>query len=387
MGTSFISTVGHYGEIIDCRCLTLAFEYYDFTKTEVMSLLQDTVQWVEQWTDGTFISERTINGKRFSKENAYSVAQNLFSQRQWLAYGQDFFAISNNIYNKKTLNSYLKKIRTGTIPARQRMSIDYPDYWEHLFSFNKELSSAVVVENILTIFREKGKCPLSYYPLPDIQMLYTALPYKQHCGKYYGKFFINISTFCIGNELQHMSEVLSAFANNISTQYLKLNARVQLQPVGAAIRNPYMRYFGARGRIDGSHEDAMCTEKEWYQTYYLPGSEWFNIVSPLAQIHLSDISTDGHHTNAITKTNNGALIIQSNVALSDYDVDDAKSIKELLYPALYPGNCVLPLKKLIQVGTEKFNYDIFPRCEWEIVPIFDKELYIIGTDLVFCHRI
>lgn len=304
MKETLISTVEHCGEVIDCRCLTLAFEYYDFSDKEVMMLLHDIIQWLEQLSMDVMISDRTINGKHSSKEKAYSTAKSSFAEYQWLSYAQDLFVTSSIIHNQKTLNSHIRKIRTGASVALPSMSVDYPDYWEHLFSSGTE-SSDVIKDKLLSIFREKHKHAINYYPLPDVQMLYTAIPYAKHNERFYGRFFLNYSAFSLNFKLQHMSEAFSAFAIGISSRYVKLNARVQLQPVGTSIQSPHMRYFGAKGCVDESHVDAMCTKKEWYQTYYIPSGEWFNIVSPLAQVHLSDVCLAENGKYTIKKMSNG----------------------------------------------------------------------------------
>lgn len=381
----YTSVAERSGEIVDCRCLSLAFEYYNLSYHDVLKLLHNSTQWLDELFGNALISARTINGKRVAKEKMCSASCEFFTANHWLIYSQDSYVVSSIVHNQRTLTAFLKNIRSGINSSSPGMSMDYPEFWEQLFNQESE-SAASVREKVLSIFQEKKKCCLNYYSIPDLQVLYCASPYAKNNERYYGSFVLNCSALCLGNQLNSMAEYFASFMKSVAMQYVNVNGRVQLQPQGVSLHSPHMRYFGAKARTDGSHVDAMCTKTEWYQTYYLLGSEWFNVVSPLARAHLSDVYPEEDERYTIEKMSSGALIVQAKASIVDYDVDDALPIKKLLYPALYPGSLILPLKKLLFPGTDKFVFDIFPRREWEIIPLLSDEVKIVGSSLVFSHQ-
>lgn len=177
------------------------------------------------------------------------------------------------------------------------------------------------------------------------------------------------------------------YAKQIAEEYVNMNARVRLQPIG----NTHMRYFGGDGKTDGSHTASNCMEQEWYSTYYLPEVEWLNIISPLARTHLPELDQNTPTSEAvlIEELQGGGLLVKSQKAVAQYGINDALELKRLLYSALYPGSSYKSLRDLFQERDlykqqpTNFWFTSYPRSDWAIVPMFEEEIKIVSTYLVF----
>lgn len=383
----YTSVAERVGEIIDSRCLTMAVEFYNLTHNDVLNLFQDVTLVLDQLFGDAVISVSSINGKRVAKEKIHNFAREAFDEKCWFLYGLDAFVTSNIVYNRKTLTAFLKARKTDPFINGSVFSdtaIDYPTYWEQHFH-DMDAQDPAVRQKLLNLFQEKGKFCSSHYSLPDLQALYSANPYSQKKGLYYGHFFLDCSAFCFSRYLNELALRLADFVKSVAMQYVNVNGRVHLQPSSLSPKSAHMGYFSGRACLDGSHEEAQCTKKEWYETYYLPGSEWFNVVSPLVRTHLPNLYPGQGEGYTIEMIGAGSLVVQSNTNITGYDVDDARILKKLLYPALYPGCRVFSLRKMLHPGDEKFILKMCPRSAWEIIPIFDEEMKIIGPELAFVH--
>ena len=56
MSLELISTAEHYGEAIDCRCLSFAFEFYQMSDKLIVDLSTEMVLWLNSFLkDGFYI--------------------------------------------------------------------------------------------------------------------------------------------------------------------------------------------------------------------------------------------------------------------------------------------------------------------------------------------
>ena len=146
-----------------------------------------------------------------------------------------------------------------------------------------------------------------------------------------------------------------------------------------------MRYFGNNLIEDNSYEDAQCSPKEWFPTYYLCGVEWFNILSPQAKYHIREMASHQNRTDIyIHMHDSGSLLVKSTKPITQYSYDDACEIKRIVLPALFPGKNAIPLRAIYPWSGSQRVYAWCPRNDWAIVPVVQTELKIIGTDIVFC---
>lgn len=383
MDCEFISTALFAGEPIDCRCLILAAEFYNLSRQQTQEMADDFTQWIEDFVREKFVIRIMVGGKWVGKaKRLHNLKTTLDAQMGW-AYGMEGMALSPVVHSLKTFNGYFQNVHRGlyrSMHIQRGVSIDYRDFWNNLFA--EKMDSYQIKQNILRIFREESKYLLSTYDLPDVQAYMTCTPYKKKPDLYYGSFAIHLSSACAGQVLSEISNEFSLFARYLSEKYVKLNARVMLQPNIGPFCNPYMSLFSTLTHVDGSHEENNCTKNEWYSTYYIPGVEWFNIISPLAKTHLSEIPF-AQPTIAAERLSGGGLAIGSTKSILAFDVRDALELKKLVYPALFPGMRTISLRTLFQDEIAQKSMSVFPRSNWALIPVFEEEVDVVYTNLVF----
>ena len=330
-----------------------------------------------------FVTKTWAGGKWVGKgKRLWGLMDALTAQKGW-SYGFEGMAISPVVHSIKTYNSYFQNIRRGIYRSEHiqpGVSVDYREFWDGLFAEIPD--NTAIKQNILRIFRETGKSLVSIYDLPDVQASLGFIPYQRMPNSYYGSFSIHISAFCLTGALADVADTLVSCAKQLSEKYVKLNARVMLQPNIGPLCNPYMYLFTSLQQTDGSHAENNCAKNEWYSTYYIPGVEWFNIISPLAQKHLSK-SLSVPPSIVSERLSSGGLAIRSAKEIIDYDIPDALKMKQLVYPALYPGLRSISFRTLFQDEIPKSTMSVFPRSDWAIIPVLDNEIDVVYRNVVF----
>ena len=383
MNIGFPSNAEHAGEIIDCRYLSLRIEYYQLTQDEIYALCKEWLSWSDAHLRDSFVVRTSVNAKTMSHKNVLPALHNsLFVEKCGFSMTQEGYVVSPLIDSIKSINTYQRKMRplwNSALPVAE----DYPHFWNHLFE-DSCIENQKIQENILCIFREEGRKMMANCALPDMQSFCTIIPYTKRPAEFHGSFVLDIGAFSLQHCLQEQAIAFSKFASQLSEKYVRINARVQLQPAG---QNQYLRYFGRNGRIDGSHAETEYSAQEWYGTYYVPGVEWYNIISPLAQTHLKEQDLCAQNAIAIENISTGGFVVRSAKPIVEYDISDSIAIKQYLSGSLYPGGSKVSLKSLLQNDPSKFWFDVLPRCNWAVVPVLDDEIQIIGSDLVFCAKL
>ena len=378
-----LSTAMHIGPTIDCRCLSIMAEFYELSREEALQLAQDVIVWSEKFYGKDFIAKRTVGRQIISLKGLLAKLDNELQPGCGLSYIEEAMVKSPVVYNGMTFRKYLHQIRWGVSCGSMHVSADYCDYWNRLFS-DLPLDDDAIRQRIYRIFQEKNKQNIASYHLTDTQAGLIINPYRNFPNCYYGCYDFSISAYCLQGHIEDAADRLKSFAEFLSSKYQKINVRVMLQPIVGPDRNPYMTIFGRYGMVDGSHEEANCTEQEWYPTYYVPGVEWFNILSPKASAHL-DLNSCNETTDMATiqTTSNGATVIASRNTITQYDVPDAIALKQLTLPALYPGRSYLKLKGLMNNQITCQTLGVFPRSNWAIIPVLEEEIDVFSGYLVF----
>lgn len=284
MANEYRSTALYYGNCIDCRALTFAFEFYQLSFNQLTSLALDIFTWLETIIDDRFVAKWYLNDKAVR-------CHNFVNQLQQVDFTCEGFVKSPLIFNSSSTNKYRSYVQRGIYSLQNvdpRLSIDYRTYWNSLFP-NGRIDSGEIPPKIAQTFHAKNRQHNSVYIMPDIQVLFFSHQYTAHPGLYYGSFAFNVGFFCFVSSIDVFADMLVSKMVEIAATYHQLNARVMLQPIYNTSKghSPYMRYFGTHYRTDNSHTEVGCTPKEWYETYYVCGVEWANVISPLAKKHLS----------------------------------------------------------------------------------------------------
>lgn len=191
MSFELTSIVESYGKVIDCRCLSFAFEFYQLSDKLVVDLSTDLVVWLDELLKEGFISKRfDMNYKSTTAAKALSQLKEMVQVRHGWSYGQAAYVVSSTVYNLKTMNSYIGKRRTELMKGdvHSGLSVDYPLYWKELFPNGREDSDSIK-QKIQCIFREENRKEMSLYNLSDVQAFVSICPYQNDCTLFYGAYF------------------------------------------------------------------------------------------------------------------------------------------------------------------------------------------------------
>ena len=378
-----ISTRTYAGELLDCRNLTLECEFYQLKEDQMRELSLAIASFIIEITHENFVSKWSVDRKQLRVGTKNILDRILCMKMGWFTC--EAFVKSNLIFNAKTYYQYETSIDKDFYHFRQHspfVSVDYQNYWSALFP-KGYIQNEDIPMKIDKLFNETKYKHTSIYLSPDFQSYFLAFPYSKQPNLYYGSFRITISAFCLQDCLEEYAKLFYWRMCEIAEKYIKLNARVMLQPIQVAQRicSPYMNYFGRHGN-DNSHKEAGYTPQEWYPVYQVCGIEWANIISPLAQTHLNvlNILQTQQNNLDIRQISGGTLLVKSTKPIEKYTVNDAKMIKRILLPALYPGGWSISLKKIFK---NDCPVQFRPRFNWAIVPVFKEEISVLGTDLIF----
>lgn len=376
----FTSTAEHWGEAIDCRCLSLTADFYSLSAQSAIELASDIIVWLSDITTKRFWVRRCVGQRSVRQDRVIQKLREEMQARNFAFYTEEAMAVSPVVYNLKTYQDYLRKSYIHGSPAiRSDVSVDYPDVWNALFPEN-DTDPQRIRENILKIFREEGRIHKGGFYMPDASISLKILPYRNQPGGYYGAVGIHFSSFGLNSQRDDLAEHFAEFAEYLSQTYRNLNIQVALQP-RSVCKSCYMEVFGTGGYIDGSHIENNCLKTEWYPSYYLPGVEWYNSISPLTQQHLCH--APAHTSFHVQNMTCGNLAVKSLKPISEFDISDGLEMKKWLQPALIPGMSSIPLRTLFYDRIAKDSMSVFPRSTWAVVPVFEEEIAVLPNYLTF----
>lgn len=381
------STAPYLGESIDCRHLQLVCEFYELSKDEAISLVQETTQWLQNIFRTEYIAVWRCNGHQASEKKVLEKGQTVLSSGMTFNWSVEAFVCSEVIYNSLSLKKYTSYMQRYVSSAMVPLGIskDFGVYWESLFP-NGRCDNSELHRQIVRLFQEGNRCCNSIHGFPDAQGSLWVTPHSHNQDLFYGSFSVSISKFCLGDWLRQTATQFSDFLQCLNNTYCHLNGRVMLQPLSLPPGNsPYMNYFGQHCLDDGSYQIANQSQGEWNRTYYLRGVEWMNVISPRARIHLPTLIADSEKKDGVycRELNNGSILLKSKKPVDLYDVGDARVLKKLVASGLYPGGSQFLLRRLFPVDLSKKTLLEYPRCDWSVVPVFENEICLVGSILVF----
>lgn len=368
----------------DCRQLQLAFEFYALSKEQTGALANDIIQAILNLWDNKFIGAWCHDGHHVPPQKLLVDIQAAMEEKLPYSWTAEAFLKSSYVYNKSTFTKMASAMRRN-ISKELGVSSDYRFFWDTLFP-NGRCNDLELLLNVTKLFRENHRYILSNNIFFDSQAFFLVFPYSKNSNNFYGKCWISISSLCLDSSLQVISDRLLSFLKSTSQKYVHINGRVMLQPLTLPVgSSPYMQYFGQFGGDDGSHNAANEEPDEWYDSYYLCGVEWANVISPRARKHLPNIISESARETKVfaEELGHGSMLLRSQKPVDEYDVEDALLLKKLVSPALYPGCSQFSLKRLFDKNANNFSLRSFPRCDWAIVPIFEDEISIVGSLLIF----
>ena len=361
------SVAMHLGEIIDCRYLTLAIEYWDLDAAQAKAMALEGLEFIIGQLGDECISAWEINN--------HSVNPTTLRQRAEAALGNSACEIHFEAYRKservstrqqlRQWNSYLRREASLTIRPNPGWSVDFADYWNN-FILPHAKDKYTLKQALVQLFQEPGRYLQGVCWTPDVD----GAIFADRLDSGSGRILLSASAYALGDALektaQHWKDTLIA----ISEKYRNMNGRVMLQPKVLAYGSPYMAYF------DDGVETAVG----------LPGVEWANVLSPQMQERLPQTAMHAPSEAGIqcVQLHGGGLLLASRKAVEDYDVTDALQLKKLVKDALCPGPGIgYALPVIMHPVTLDQSNTRFPRANWAIVPIEENEINIVGSVLRF----
>ncbi len=378
------SVAGCFPEPIDCRLVQIELEFYDLPRSKTIEFCETVITWNEQMTGEGFVKRRHLKNRCVSLERLLKSLHELQSNTGW-SYWQDAYVISHVVNNAKSISQFERNVKIaqslGMTPLLS-CSLDYPLFWGSLFPNGKEAAESIR-QKVIRIFQEENKVDTGSHLQTDVSAFISIAPYSVCPDLYHGSASFCFSAYSLGGQIQRVADQMCVFLTALASQFVNLNGRVKLAPMG----DSYRRYFGHRERTDGSHIQQGLQPVEWYKTYYVPSVEWFNVLSPLAQVHFTDHprEVEDVYTERIS---GGGWLVCVRKPIDQYGLRDARKIKELLLPALYPASSAFQLSMLFPQTEDQrfFSYHLNPRRYWGIIPVFPDEIEIVSNYLVFKQR-
>lgn len=377
------SYVNHIGQPVDCRYLSMAMEFCELTTKEAISLAMNTATWIDELLKQDFHSVWRLNRRGIKiRDLPATFLANLESM--------DSFSLLMEAFVR---NSYIhgagsfRKMRS----SMQKMigelysSDTFIKYWNTHFSEIKN-NRPELRRQIVQLFHEKNMMLIAKNGNLDSQALIRVSRHSHNRELFYGTIQFHIGVMCIANNTNLIANMLVEYMKQVSQVYHNLNGRVMLQPFSLSPGgSPYMDYFGENCNCDGSHIEKHTTPQEWYYTYYLCGIEWANIISPITLSHIPKLrnTTANDARIIISQLEGGSILIMSAKEICSYDIDDALLLKSHVEDALYPGMKEYPIGSMYEKNDGEYYWDSLPRHDWAIVPVYNDEVEIIGSSLVF----
>jgi len=388
----YISMVKFKPQYIDARRLGLRLQFYDLSEEEAKIFAKSCLIFLQTILAKQFVCQWRCGDNAIKEEKIVPKISEKWKQCfDFIVRGM---VISDIIYSLSSYRKFIQdeyKYSAFDYANISGYSADYPQYFKAKFA---ELPFENYKDTILSVFSEKGKICVNSGGKNDLDACFSSERHETTPDRFYGHFEMDIYWKCLGENGDEVAEKFVQFACQMSEKFVNVNARISLSPIDM---REHMKYFGIVP--DGiKDKDLISDEKfpykdyvtymnahEWGKMYYALGTDWFNIISPLQQIHVPHLSDDAKLYSSIScqKLIGGGIAVRACEKLSKIDIDDFVPIKKLLYNALFPGESKIYFEHF-------WMFDFFehykPRNEWEYLPIFADEIIIENNGILFKHK-
>lgn len=378
------STIPEYPNPIDSRCLQFELSYYMLGKEQIDNLMISFYTWCQSFMNNQCVAEWFWGRRKITSSSIpFRISQNTA-----YTFGMDANVVSNVVYDRKTYKENKQKLLADASTTRKELdcSKDYYTFFESQF-FDIPESPSAWKETLLRFFNEKGRFCLSSVTSTDIHAFASACPYHSKPYLFYGSIRFYVFLYCVSGNISNVVTNMVAFLKEASVSFVNINACVSLSPiVSPSPCSPHMTYFGGNVFQDGTHISEGVMATEWYKSYYLQGAEWYNIISPLVQQHIPNLSRDiSRYINLACETlDTGGIAVWVKQNIDLIDITDLTPMKQLLYPALYPG--MMKVGKQFILSRRDSGLISKPRKRWELIPIFEDEIIVTDATVIFQHH-
>lgn len=358
----------------DCRVIFVTANYVTNTRASAIQAAQKLCRFIINLQDGQFVS-------RWHYKNREKSDRGIF---EWMDTFDDSFSFWNEsnvksqyIYNVKTFHDYSKTLRYDydVIQLYGLPSIDYPEYISELLSIPPQ-SPEEWKEKALLLLRESPRINQNYYNNYDMTCLFDC--HRVSANELRGQFTIQMAVGTANGQEQKVAEAFAEFLQEESLILNDVSGQVGISPWPSGFGStPYMRYFG-------NPPSAMTDEERRRSIYeYLCGVEWGNLVSSSIRPKLTAQEKKISTTQGVKQINleNGSTFIHLEKPINQVGVQELALVKQLLYPALFPGESEFVIATTFSPEATRFSL----RRLWENVPVSEDEITISSGKIVFHH--
>ena len=359
------SIVEAYGSAVDARHLIIEGTYYSLTNDQVECMINDIIGYlcnkyeakcVFDWGKGikdikSFIHEHV-------NDSYYSIRLKCYKK-------------SELVYNKTSLRKYESKV---TYPAQPRAllgtykSIDYDEHYDRIVEPSR-FDPEAYKRSILQFFDKEGMVPKCEMLGQDI-MLFISGSNNISNGVVLndGGIMIQYKFYTFYDELDQLCQDNLELCRKLLSKYRNINLCFQSN----RFHLMYTRYYGY---YPSERKDELRKKHIWDRVFQLYQREvgFAHFISNDSR-KLGVDSKPLNNTNRIVQeeVDGGGLIVRANVPMPDVTVNDLKILKKSIYSTVLPRESVLPYNNTI-------------RSFWEMVPVFDNELFVTEKGLRFIH--
>lgn len=368
---------------VDARVLHMEAEFFQLTKAQSDTLLDAFVEWCFRLLPGHFISSWFFNNKKIRYENLFEAIH----KKDAGALGLEGETISEQVCNKKTLERYKRELCYPSFGS-QRGSLPSKDYWEFYHRQLRKREENVLnwKDTVLSFFNEPNRILYREKTHLDLQGIAVRIPYHADSDSFYGQIKVSISVHCLGDKIHAVSSEMARFLSEQAKMLANINGRIAITPIAFPSKcSGHMFYFGNNIQENESSLPKDFFPLEWFPHYYICGAEWYNVISPLAQMHRPGLWEDAkRYSGILTQRHpNGSMTAAVDKQPNCLDIADLAPIKQLLYECLYPGMSRMPKRAFLD--PDNTVYIAKPRMRWECVPVFENEILQTEKDIIFRH--
>ena len=373
----FISMHSFGDSVVDRRMIQIEFEFFSASQQQVCDLARYYFSAIQALLEQSFSILWYLNGRRIKEAHLQSSLENGKKIRD-IYWGGN---VSNSAFNSaKTILKYNKALkRKLTFSGRD---IDYSiDYWDVYNELFRNVSKPDEVrQQLLKLFKMENRYHKQVWFGEDVCGTFHTVSYWDCKDLFHGTVDFRIALKCLGNDAEAFAQKAKNFLAGVIQIIPEVSGRVALSPQKPPAQSCsyHTEYFGGWIRNCPAGKKPFMRDHEWTDEYYLKGTEWYNLLTPL---QASLIRNRKHPQGiAVTELENGGCIAYVQKDILSTGVADLCNLKRLLYPVLYPGKCEIPLYALLDPNIP--GYLVKPRREWENIPILNEEVIALDDRIV-----
>ena len=379
--------------VIDARYVLAGGEFFDLTAGQVLEMEKEFFDAVRSFYQGQcFLAWSTDDKTQISEKKLAEV----FSYGMGVGQPLSLLAFDGVVPNcqVKSLAEARKYIRLTRYDPRPpaacasypTFSQGYDPYYEKyiLDSLTTYPDLRELHSGFQTIFDTQGKKFLNYLFTNECQGSFFVYPHRNKQGLYYGEITIMHSISSLDADADAYCHWIKALIYNFSEKFVNLNAHVGLshrEVPGYCLS--FCNFDGSNGRRYAKDPSRKKIPKEdnldFFHFFLAP--EWINILSPFTSGYLKG-TTNNIEGVSVEKLKHGQLSICADCSVFDYDIPQAKRVKQVLYEALFPGG-----RFYAPSFDERQDMAyLSPRSYWELTPVFPEEIEIYKSGILVAHK-